>query len=86
MRTFASFDWHGPIGMAHTCAYPHRTPILTARDGTVSLHLVPAAERSVTAEELRFARQLASAAALYVTECERFLVAEPDGSVDRGAV
>lgn len=85
MRTFASFDWHGPAGMAHTCAYPHRPPILTARGGEVSLHLVPADQHSVTADELAFARQLAAAAAVYVTECERFLVAASDDPADRGA-
>jgi hypothetical protein len=85
MRTFASFDWHGPDGMAHTCAYPGRTPILTARGGEVSLYLTPADNRAVTAEELRFARELADAAAVYVAECERFLVEARDGSADRGA-
>lgn len=85
MRTFASFDWHGPNGMAHTCAYPDRTPILTARGGEVSLYLTPADDRAVTAEELRFARELAEAAAVYAAECERYLVEAPSASADRGA-
>jgi hypothetical protein len=86
MRTFASFDWHGPDGMAHTCAYRDRTPILTARgSGGVSLHLTPADERAVTVEEVRFARELAKAAAVYADECERYLVEVSPASADRGA-
>lgn len=79
MRTFAALSWQGVTGTADTIVYPHRTPILSVRSDELGMDLSPGAAHAVSAEHVRFAQQLADAAAAYATECERYL-ADPEGA------
>ena len=87
MTAFNSVSWHGPHGDATVHVYPDRTPILSARAAPHNtFYIAPADGQAVNADELRFARELAEAAAAYAQECERWATpAEPGTQPDRGA-
>jgi hypothetical protein len=74
-----TFAWCGADGDAHCCVYPDRVPILSGWSGGVSVTLTPAGKTTVTAAELRFARQLLAALSTYVQECARWT----GGTADR---
>jgi hypothetical protein len=64
--------------------YPTRTPILSMWSGSVSLSIaVP--DGPLADAPLRFARDLARAAAVFLAECERLAETRTPGTVDRPA-
>ena len=87
MTAFNSVSWHGPHGDATVHLYPDRTPILSVRAAPCNtLYISPADGQAITTDELRFARELADAAAAYAQECERWATpAEAETQADRGA-